>query len=479
MTMANRLRCAAAGMVLVGLSGTAAVAQSGGAASFAQSARAILQELIEINTTHSVGNTTVAAEALAKRFLAAGFPAADVQVVGPEQSKNHNLVVQYRGTGRLKPILLIAHLDVVEAKREDWSLDPFTLTERDGYFYGRGTSDQKGGAATLAAALLRLKREGFQPNRDIILALTAGEESGGNYNGVAWLLANRPDFKEIAFCLNVDSGEPLRRDGKVAIRQVQVAEKVSFNLMLEVTNPGGHSSLPTKENAIYRLARGLERLAEFDLPVHLGPITQAYFERAAQVESGPLAADMRAVACGTDARCTQTAAAATRLSTSPFYNALLRTTCVATTIEGGHAVNALPQRARANVNCRMLPFESPDSVEATVTRVVADTGVTVTRVTKPRLSPPSPLDRELFATIERVSASMWPDAVVVPYMETGGTDGIYLRNAGIPTYGVSGIALDVDDIRAHGRDERILVQMFYDGAEQVYRLVSAFAGGSR
>ena len=292
-------------------------------------ARAIFKQLIEINTTHSIGSTTIAAEALQQRFLAAGFPAADVEIVGPSGSKNHNLIVRYRGTGVRKPVVLLAHLDVVEARREDWTYDPFIFTEKDGWFYGRGTSDIKDGVATLTAALLRMKQEKFRPDRDLILALTAGEESGGDYNGVTWLLEHRPEFKSAAWVFNTDAGDPSLHDGKVRARLVQVAEKVAFNFSLEVTNPGGHSSLPVPENAIYRMAAGLSRLGAYRFPVHLSDLTRAFFARSAELESGPTAADMRAMA--TEA---PDSAAAERLARSAFYNAMLRTTCVATTFEG-------------------------------------------------------------------------------------------------------------------------------------------------
>ena len=430
------------------------------------SARAIFKQLIEINTTHSTGSTTVAAEAMETRFLAAGFPAADVEIVGPAGSKNHNLIVRYRGTGARKPVVLLAHFDVVEARREDWTSDPFVFIEKDGYFYGRGTSDIKDGAATLVAALLRMKQENVKTDRDLILALTAGEESGGDYNGVAWLLEHRPEFKTVAFVLNTDAGDPDLRNGKVMARSVQVAEKVAFNFTLEVTNPGGHSSLPVPENAIYRMAAGLSRLGGFRFPVHLSDLTRAYFTQTAGLETPATAADMRAVVAGT-----ADPAAADRLARSPFYNAMLRTTCVATTIEGGHAVNALPQRTRVNVNCRMLPFESPDSIEATIRRVLDDAQIKVTRTSEARLSPPSPLSGEFTQAAEKVTTEMWPGVPVVPYMETGATDGLFFRNAGVPAYGASGVAIDPDDVRAHGKDERVSVTAFDQGAEHIYRLI--------
>jgi acetylornithine deacetylase/succinyl-diaminopimelate desuccinylase-like protein len=371
-------------------------------------------------------------------------------------------------------VLLLAHLDVVEALRSDWSLEPFTLTEQGGYFYGRGTSDIKDMAAIFVATLIRLKREGVVPDRDIILALTAGEETG-NDNGVQWLLANRRDLIDAEYCINGDAGDPLERDGRRVARVVQASEKVYHDLALEVHNPGGHSSMPVPDNAIYRLAAGLGRLAAFRFPVSLNEVTRAYFDRMASTQPPDIAADMRALL-----RDPPDTAAATRLSNrSPLFNSILRTTCVATRLEGGHANNALPQTARAVVNCRMLPQDPPAQVEATVRAVVADTGVAVVPIDTPVASPPSPLVPSVFGPLERVTQDLWPGVPVIPNMETGATDGIYLRNAGIPVYGVSGVFLDADDIRAHGRDERIGVREFYEGAEFTYRFVRTLGGFAR
>ena len=436
-----------------------------------QRARDIFQQLIEINTTGSSGSTTTAATAMAERLTRAGFPAADVQVIGPEHSKNHNLVARFRGTGSNKPpVLLLAHLDVVEARREDWSVDPFTLVERDGYFYGRGTSDIKDGAAILTATLIRLKQEGFRPDRDLILALTAGEEGGSDYNGVEWLLQNHRDLIAAVYTLNMDAGDPESLDGKRLIRPLQASEKVYVTFKLEVHNPGGHSSMPTKDNAIYRLATALGRVAAYEFPAQLNEITRAYFQRAAHLQQGTTAADMEAVS-----RPTPDSGAVRRLSdSSPFYNAQLRTTCVATELAGGHAENALPQTASATINCRMLPGTAADSVAATLRRVVSDTAVALSVVTPAIPSPASPLTPQIMEPVERVTSRLW-NIPVIPVMETGATDGVYLRNAGIPVYGVSGVFIDVNDQRAHGRDERIGVQNFYDGAEYVYQLVKTVA----
>ena len=421
-----------------------------------QLARDIFAELVGINTTHEHGNTTPAAEAVARRLLAAGFPAADVQVIGP-RDQNKNLVARFRGTGKHRPVLLLAHLDVVEALRSDWSLQPFVLTEKDGFFYGRGSSDIKDMAAIWVAALIRLKKEGFTPDRDIILALTAGEESGDTPdNGVKWLVQNRRDLIDAAYCINGDAGDPYELHGTRTVRNVEASEKIYHDLQLETHNPGGHSSLPTPDNAIYRLSAALNRLAAYQFPVDLNDVTRGYF-KALNID---------------------TAEALRLAATSAFYNAQLRTTCVATRLEGGHANNALPQTARAVVNCRILPTENPDSIEATIRRVIADTAVKVTALDTAILSPPSPLVPEVLDPIARITKDLWGAIPVVPNMETGATDGIYLRNAGMPVYGVSGVFLDQDDIRAHGRDERIGVREFYEGLESSYRLVKMLAGGA-
>ncbi len=445
--------------------------------------REVLKELIETNTTLSSGSVTAAAERMAARLVSAGFPQADVQVVGAAEKKR-NLVARYRGNGARKPILFIAHLDVVEARREDWSLDPFVLTEQDGYFYGRGTLDVKGGAATLVAAFVRLRQERWVPDRDLILALTADEE-GGPDNGVSWLLANRRDLVEAEYCINVDTGGGELRGGTLTALDVQAAEKVYASFTLTVKNAGGHSSLPTKDNAIYRLAAGLGRLAAFEFPVRLNDTTRAYFGRMADSPSARAsAADMRAVS-----KEAPSPAAAARLSArSPFYNALLRTTCVATELQAGHAENALPQTAQATVNCRLLPDESPATVQRTLERVLADPQIAVAPIGTPTPSRPSPLAPDVFKAIAIAARATWPGAFagasksagvpIVPFMETGATDGLFLRNAGIPVYGVTGIAYDPDDVRAHGKDERILVRSFNEGLEFAYQIARALAGPS-
>ncbi len=429
-------------------------------------ARDLFQELIEINTTESEG-TAPAAEAMKRRLLAAGFPEEDVQIVGPNAQKV-NLVARLRGrdTGRA-PILLLAHLDVVEALRSDWTLDPWTFTERDGYYYGRGVTDDKDEAAIYTANLIRYKEEGFVPDRDIIVALTADEE-GGPANGVQWLLENRRDLIEAEYALNEGGGGALK-NGVRQLNSVQASEKVYQNFNLRATNPGGHSSLPRDDNAIYELASVLTRISQYDFPVMLNEVTEAYFRGTADVEGGAIAEDIRSVLENPE-----NDRAARRLQAFPHLNARLRTTCVATRLSGGHADNALPQTAEALVNCRILPNHNPAQVLLTL-RELAGSRVEVTAVGQPNPSPPSPLTPDVLGPIERITEEMWPGVPVVPVMSTGATDGLYLRRAGIPTYGVSGLFGDVDDNRAHGQDERILIESFYEGQEFLYRLVKALA----
>ena len=432
-------------------------------------AREIYKELIEINTTESAGDNTKAAEAMAARLVAAGFPKGDIQLLEPAPKKG-NLVARYRGTGARKPILLLAHLDVVEARREDWSVDPFAFLERGGYFYGRGTADDKAMAAIWVATFIRLRREGYTPDRDLILALTADEESG-DFNGVDWLLRNHRESLDAAFALNEGGGGQLK-DGKPLFHAVQASEKIYQSFLLEVKNVGGHSSRPTRDNAIYRLAQGLTRLEKYEFPARINEVTAAYYKRMADFEAGQTAADMRTIG-----RSRLDKGAIARLSESPYDNALIRTTCVATRFDGGHADNALPHLARVTVNCRILPGESPDAIQSRLVEVLGDGNISVTRIDVPRPSPASPLTPEIMQPIERITEEMWPGVPVVPIMSTGATDGLYLRNAGIPTYGVSGLFSNVDDNRAHGMDERLGVEQFYEGREFLYRLVKAFSGG--
>jgi acetylornithine deacetylase/succinyl-diaminopimelate desuccinylase-like protein len=433
-------------------------------------AKEIFKQLVEINTTHSVGSTTQAAEAMAARFKAAGFPDADVRVLGPSAKKG-NLVVRYRGIGAKRPMILLAHLDVVEAKREDWSLDPFVLTEKDGYFYGRGTADDKTMAAVFVANLLRLKAEGYMPSRDIILMLTADEERTGPENGVKWLLANHRPLIDAEFAIN-EGGGGVMRQGKYVTNEVQAAEKVYQDLKLEIRNSGGHSSMPVKDNAIYRLAAGLSRLAAFEFPPQLNDITRAYFMRAAPAQPDPQTrADMLAVAKEPMDR-----ASAARLSAqSPYFSSLLRTTCVATQLDGGHAPNALPQLATANVNCRILPGVPISAVVGELTKALADPAIQISLVNEATPSKPAVLRDDVMMAAETIVKSMFPGVSVVPVMSTGATDGLFLRNAGIPTFGVDGLFDDIDDVRAHGRDERVGIKQFNEDLEFQYRLIIALS----
>lgn len=423
----------------------------------------IYRELMAIDTTHSSGSTTKAAEAVAKRLRAAGVPAGNIRIVGPQPAKK-NLVARLSGAGADKPVLLLAHLDVVEAKRSDWSLDPFRLTEQDGYYYGRGSLDDKAMAAIFTDIFLRLHERRAKPARDVILALTADEE-GGPDNGVEWLLAHQRSLVDAALVLNEGGGGRIRQ-GKYLNNGVQASEKAYMNYRLEVHHRGGHSSLPGKDNAIYRLAAALGRLQQFAFPFELNEITRAYFERSAAAESGQVAADMMAIV-----RQPPDAEAIARLSDIPSYNALLRTTCVATRLDGGHADNALPQSATALVNCRILPGHDAAEVQQTLAQVVADDQVAITPTEVDTSGPASPLDPELMQLIERHTAALWPSVPVLPTMSSGATDSRYFRRAGIPAYGVSGIFIDMDDNRAHGRDERIGIKQFYDGHEFLWRLV--------
>jgi acetylornithine deacetylase/succinyl-diaminopimelate desuccinylase-like protein len=463
-----------------------ASAQGAAPSEWQQLARDILVELIETNTTNSTGDNTEAARKMRDRLLAAGFPESDVHVIEPAPRKG-NLVARLRGRNAgLDPILLLAHIDVVEADPADWTLPPFELIERDGTFFGRGVADDKDEAAIYVANLIRMKREGFVPNRDIIVALTADEE-GGPTNGVSWLLENRRDLVDAAYALN-EGGGGIMKDGERISNSVQASEKKFQNFEIVATNPGGHSSRPRPDNAIYELARALTAVQSHAFPVRLNEVTTAYFERTADLVDGSMSFAMRRVLADPfDAQ------AVDIVDNDPEYNARLRTTCVATLLEGGHASNALPQRAAANVNCRILPDEAPEDIHARLQVVIASAlrgstaagpgnldpatavsileahGIEVRQVGRATDSPPSPLAPEILEAVESVTEEMWPGVPVVPTMSTGATDALYLRNAGIPVYGVSG--LFYEDSNAHGMNENIPVQSFYEGQEFLYRLV--------
>lgn len=436
----------------------------------------VFKQLIEINTADSVGSVTAASEAVAQRFRDAGFPESDIHLVGATD-KTKNLVVRLRGTGKRKPILLIGHLDVVEARREDWTTDPYQFVVKDGFYYGRGTQDMKDGDAIMVATLIRLKKEHYRPDRDIILAMTAGEESGLN-NGVAWLGKNQRDLIDAEFVLNHDGSDVMKESGKAVYVRIGATEKVYADFQLTATNPGGHSSIPVPDNAIYELTAGLERLAHYQFPFELNDVTRAYYERTAAGTTPERAADIKAMlATPPDA------AAIERLSRDRIDNAMMRTTCVATRLEGGHANNALPQMARANVNCRILPGHSAEETRQTLITVLADPKIVVRYVgengqifddaeSKHGMAMPA-LRPDVMSALEKVAGVMWPGVPVVPSMATGASDAVYASEAGLSTYEVNGVAVDRDNMRQHGKDERLGIEDFNRGVDFYYPFLKA------
>jgi acetylornithine deacetylase/succinyl-diaminopimelate desuccinylase-like protein len=463
----------------IGMAGVAAMLIAAGASAAGpndKTAHDILKQLIEINTTDSVGSTTVAAQAMAQRLLDAGFPKADVVVLGPSERKG-NMVARYRGKAgsTLKPVLIIAHLDVVEAKRDDWTTDPFQFVEKDGYFYGRGTQDMKQCDAIAVADFIRLKQEGFVPNRDIILALTADEESGPA-NGVDWLLKNHRELIDAEFALNPDSGNV--RPDKPKVLGFEATEKLYGDFQVIATNPGGHSSLPKADNAIYHVANALVALQKYTFPFELNSVTREYFTQIAKIEAPQTAADIHAIlATPPDPK------AAERLSRDFNFNAILRTTCVATLLSGGHAVNALPGRAEANVNCRIFPGHSQEDIRLQLVKLFndpqlnvryrSDTGVLSDRGSDRKAMVPPPLREDVMTALNSVAGKLWPGYLVLPIMEPGASDSIYTMNAGIPSYGINGVAVERADDRSHGRDERIRADAYYTGLEFYYQFLKA------
>jgi acetylornithine deacetylase/succinyl-diaminopimelate desuccinylase-like protein len=435
--------------------------------------RALHKELVEIDTTDSTGSCTVAAEAMRKRLVEGGIPAADAMVLVPTGApKKGNLIARLKGDGSKKPILLLGHLDVVEAKREDWARDPFRLIEEDGYLYARGAFDDKAMAAIFLDNLLRYRAEGFRPARDIVVALTCDEEIiPSKWNGVEYLLKNHRALIDAEFALNEGASGLLDNAGKHQRMAIQAGEKTFQTFQLEVIHRGGHSSVPVKDNAITHLAEGLARLGAFDFPVRLLPVTRAYFERMAAIEAPSVAADMRAIL-----KEPPDPEAVRRLSQNPAHNATLRTTCVATMLEGGHATNALPQRARATVNCRILPGEGVEEVTRTLVRVLANDKIRLTPVGEATLAPAPPLSRAILDPVEAVSAQLWPGVPVIPTLLVATTDSRFLNHAGIPAYGLSGLFRDPDGNGVHGLNERIRIRSLYDGHEFLYRVVKAYAG---
>jgi acetylornithine deacetylase/succinyl-diaminopimelate desuccinylase-like protein len=435
-----------------------------------QLAHDIYKEFVEIQSGFTTGATTPVAEAAARHLRAAGFPESDIFLGGAKPTK-FNLVVRYHGTGARKPILLLAHTDVVEAKREDWSMDPFTFIEKDGFYYGRGSGDDKAQAAVWIATLIRFKRENFHPDRDIIVALTADEEGGGPFNGADWLVKNHRELIDADFALN-EGGWGEESHGVKIANDLQVSEKYVINFTFEVRNKGGHSSMPVADNAIYHLAGALDRLSRFGFPLKTNEVTAAYFAQMAKIDSRPIKADLAEVAKGSQAAMQRVAA------DNPNWNSTLRTTCVATMLSGGHALNALPQLATASVNCRVLPEDSPQYVLDTLTKVVADDQVHISRQENNAGGVPSPMRPDILDAVKAASADEFPGVPVVPIMVVGATDGRYLRSAGIPTYGVQGFFFDREDIRFHGRDERMGVKSFYEGQAFLYDLVKRLASSA-
>lgn len=417
--------------------------------------RAILKEMLEINSSPVGGKVSQASRAVARRLLAAGYPAADVQVIGPSPACL-NVVATLRGRDRsTKPILLMAHLDVVNAERKDWKYDPFVLREENGFFLGRGVLDNKAGASVIVANMVTMKRERFVPQRDIILVLTCDEETTAE-NGIVWLLKNVPRLKEAAYALNTDAGGVYQSEAGRHVFDLQAAEKTYIAFEATATNEGGHSSLPRPDNAIYALASGLARLAAHRFPVEYNPVSQASYAKGAEVERGQLADDMRAAGRGETS-----GPAIERLLAIPHVGAGLHTTCVATMLRGGHAENALPQSATATINCRVMPGTEVESVRTTLARVMADSTIAIKLTYPPTPSGASPLMPEVMATVERLAEEYWPKALVVPGMSNGATDGLYLRNAGVPVFGIAAIAVQPEDERSHGLDERVPVASVY------------------
>ena len=435
--------------------------------------RDLYKELVETNTTLSSGSCTLAAERMAARMKAAGF--ADDQLTlfaTPEHPKEGGLVAIYPGTSKsAKPILLVAHIDVVEAKREDWERDPFVLVEEGGYFYGRGTLDDKAQAAVWVDTLIRFRQSGYKPKRTIKLALTCGEESNGAFNGVEWLTANRRDLIDAEFALNEGGGGDSDGNGKVIGQSVQVGEKTFANFRLETRNPGGHSSVPVRDNAIYQLSRALTAIDNYEFPVEMTDVTRRFF-----AESGAARGDATGAAMVALAKDPTDRAAEAIVSKDRFLHGNIRTTCVATLLDGGHAPNALPQRAGANINCRIFPGHSIESIKDELGRVIGDPGVTITQLPPKRPAPPAPpLDPRIIGPMEKLVAQYWPGLKVIPSMANGYTDATFLGAVGIPTYGIPGIWGDPDGNGVHGLNERIEVKSLYVGRDYMVDLVKAYA----
>ncbi|HEY4365615.1 MAG TPA: M20/M25/M40 family metallo-hydrolase [Steroidobacteraceae bacterium] len=476
--------CLAISLCLLGAASTASAADitASKQTSASKQARAgepafrdLYKQLIEINTTLSVGSCTEAANAMKARLLQAGYTENDLHILAaPSQPKNGNLIALLPGTdASLKPIMLLAHIDVVEAKREDWVRDPFRLTEEDGYFYARGASDDKAMASIFADSMVRFKHEGYKPKRGIKLALTCGEETPNAFNGVKYLLENHRELMDAAFALNEGGGGRLDgKTGKYLYNGIQAGEKLYQDFTLEATNQGGHSSRPTPDNAIYQMSQALEKLHAFEFPIEYNDATRGYFAKFGAIVGGTQGADMKAVAATGDA------AAVARLKADPTVNGTLHTTCVATMINGGHAFNALPQHVTANVNCRIFPGHPPEEIRQTLIKAINDPGVKVAFQAEPeKAGPPPNLTPQIMGPVEKLTSEMFPGVPVVPAQSSGATDGRFTTAAGIPTYGISGMFSDGATTNAHGLNERIRVQSLMEGREFLYRLTKLYAGG--
>jgi acetylornithine deacetylase/succinyl-diaminopimelate desuccinylase-like protein len=445
-------------------------------------ARSIFKQLIEINTTDSqAGSVTAGAVAMQKRFLDAGFPADDVRLLGPDARKQ-NLVVRIHGTAgpTEKPVLFLCHMDVVQALRTDWHTDPFEFVEKDGFYYGRGTQDMKESDAVLVATFLRLHREGYKPSRDLVLALTADEE-GGKFNGAAWLVKEHRDLVDAAYVINPDSGGVELDHGHPVVADIEATEKVYADYEVTAFNRGGHSSLPRPDNAIYELNAALSKLGAYTFPFELNEVTRTYFANLAARETGQTAADMRGVLAAPP-----DLTAVARLSAEPSFNSNFRTTCVPTRLAGGHANNALPQTAQANINCRIFPGHSPEEIRHQLIAVFGDPKLAVKYVSdagvlsdtapeRKAIAPPAPI-KEVFGPLTRITQQIWPGIPVTPVMENGASDSIYFAQAGIPCYGYSAIALERDDDRAHGQDERLPVDSYWKSLDFFYAFTKALGG---
>jgi len=436
--------------------------------------RALYKQLVEINTTLSVGNCTEAAEAMRARLIAAGIPKADTQVLTPpNRPKDGDLLAVLHGSdAKAKPMLLLAHIDVVEAKRADWTRDPFKLVEENGWFYARGASDDKAMASVFTDSLIRYRQEGFKPRRDIKLALTCGEETPDTFNGVHWLLQTRPEALGAAFALNEGAGGELDANGKPVALQVQAGEKIYQDFQLDAEDVGGHSSRPTHSNPILRLSNGLARIGAYNFPIQLNDVTRAYFKAEIELQSPQIGADMRAILATPPDE-----AAVQRLwAINPGWNGVMRTTCVPTQIEGGHAPNALPQHVHANVNCRILPNTPVDEVRKQLVQVMGEEKISIKPVGEiGTATAPPPLSPQIMEPVRKVADRIWPGVAIVPLMSAGATDGRFLNAAGIPTYGLSGMFHDAEGSHAHGLNERIRVKSLLDGRKFLYEVVKIYA----